>query len=107
MIYGTKLGMNCMSKQSGGKGGTIVNVSSVLGLAPFGGAPVYTATKHGVIGLTRSMATSFHYDKSGVRVMTMCPGVTDTALIRNATSETRTPLAQEASRELTMLPAQQ
>ncbi|GLV39842.1 Photoreceptor dehydrogenase [Carabus blaptoides fortunei] len=106
VIYGTKLGMNCMSKDAGGKGGAIVNVASVLGLAPLGGAPAYTATKHGVIGYTRAMAMPYHYNKSGVRVMAMCPGVTDTHLIKKANTDTNTPLDKEASRELTVLPKQ-
>jgi short-subunit dehydrogenase involved in D-alanine esterification of teichoic acids len=47
-----------MGKDKGGKGGVVVNNSSILGLAPFAGSPVYVATKHAVIGLTRSFGVS-------------------------------------------------
>lgn len=47
-----------MSKANGGSGGIIVNIASVAGLEPIPGMPIYSATKHGVIGFTRSMAVS-------------------------------------------------
>jgi NAD(P)-dependent dehydrogenase (short-subunit alcohol dehydrogenase family) len=47
-----------MGKNEGGKGGVVVNISSILGLAHFAGSPVYVATKHAVIGLTRSFGVS-------------------------------------------------
>jgi NAD(P)-dependent dehydrogenase (short-subunit alcohol dehydrogenase family) len=47
-----------MGKDEGGKGGVVVNISSILGLAPYAGFPVYATTKHAVIGLTRSFGVS-------------------------------------------------
>jgi 15-hydroxyprostaglandin dehydrogenase (NAD) len=47
-----------MGKDEGGKGGVVVNIASVLRLAPFASSPVYVATKHAVIGLTRSFGVS-------------------------------------------------
>jgi len=47
-----------MGKDEGGNGGVVVNISSVVGLFPFSGGPVYTATKHAVIGFTRSFGVS-------------------------------------------------
>jgi len=47
-----------MGKDKGGNGGVVVNIASILGLAPLAGAPVYVATKHAVIGLTRSFGVS-------------------------------------------------
>lgn len=53
-------------------GGSIVNVSSIGGL--FGGraGAAYTTSKHGLIGLTRSVA--YHYVKQGIRCNVICPG---------------------------------
>jgi 15-hydroxyprostaglandin dehydrogenase (NAD) len=50
-----------MGKDEGGKGGVVVNISSIVGLAPFPGAPIYAATKHAVIGLNRSFGVSTAY----------------------------------------------
>jgi 15-hydroxyprostaglandin dehydrogenase (NAD) len=58
VVRGTLLGFQYMGKDEGGKGGVVVNVSSVAGLAPSAIFTVYTATKHAVIGLTRSFGVS-------------------------------------------------
>ncbi|XP_056254297.1 15-hydroxyprostaglandin dehydrogenase [NAD(+)]-like isoform X2 [Seriola aureovittata] len=50
------LALEHMNKLTGGRGGVIVNTASIAGLAPVLCCPVYTATKHEVIGFTRAMA---------------------------------------------------
>jgi 15-hydroxyprostaglandin dehydrogenase (NAD) len=50
-----------MGKDEGGKGGVVVNMASVAGLEPFELFPIYAATKHAVIGLTRSFGVSTAY----------------------------------------------
>lgn len=60
--------------------GTIVNVASVAGL---GGAPTlggYAASKHGVMGLTRTVA--IEYAKRGIRVNAVCPSYTNTDMVQ-------------------------
>lgn len=62
--------------------GVIVNTSSGLGLIGFPGFPAYVASKHGIIGLTRTAA--LECAKAGIRVNAVCPGPTRTPLFEHA-----------------------
>lgn len=70
-----------------GGGGSIVNVSSFLGLVGDGDAIPYTAAKHGVTGLTKAAAAG--YAAHGIRVNSVHPGWTDTALPTHTTRAER------------------
>lgn len=65
------------------EGGSIVNAASVAGLIGVQGASTYNASKHGVIGITKTVA--LEYAKKKIRVNAVCPGATDTAMLKRLT----------------------
>jgi NAD(P)-dependent dehydrogenase (short-subunit alcohol dehydrogenase family) len=67
-------------RQMGAQGsGAIVNCSSLAGLVGDSARASYSATKHGIIGLTRSAA--LQYGARGIRVNAVCPGTIETPMV--------------------------
>jgi glucose 1-dehydrogenase len=65
-----------------GERGAIVNIASTNSFRPQHDQPAYTASKHAVLGLTRS--ASYDYSGKGIRVNAICPGTIDTPMLRKA-----------------------
>jgi glucose 1-dehydrogenase len=77
----------CMKHEIGamleqGRGGSIVNIASTNSFRPQPTHSAYTASKHGVLGITRNAAMDYAAD--GIRVNAICPGAIDTPMLRGA-----------------------
>lgn len=79
VVLGTRAMVGAMRRTGGG---AIVATASMAGLFPFAGNPVYTATKHAVVGFVRALAPSL--EPAGIRIGAVCPGVVDTPMVAQA-----------------------
>jgi len=87
-IHGVILGLETyLPKYKSGSEGLIVNISSIAGITPFSALPIYTATKFAITGLTLAWGQPSHYERTKVRVVGICPGVTMTPLITEMTNK--------------------
>lgn len=76
LFYGMKYQIQAMLKNGGG---SIVNVSSILGSVGFAGSAGYASAKHGVIGLTQTAA--LEYSSQKIRINAVGPGFINTPLL--------------------------
>lgn len=72
-----------MRKDKGGKGGTIINISSIYGYRIDPYIPVYQASKFAVFGFTKSLGLRYNFENYGVRVVAICPGMTHTNMTKS------------------------
>lgn len=82
VMHGMQIVMTDMKEQ---KCGTIINISSIAGVQPFGNHAAYCATKFGVMGLTR--VTRNELSPYNVRVLSILPGAVKTELLEHTTDQ--------------------
>lgn len=83
-LTGTWLSMRAELSQMLQQGrGSVVNIASVAGLRASHGMPAYTASKHGVVGLTKVAA--LEYATTGIRINAVCPGIVETPMLGRMT----------------------
>lgn len=87
LFYGMKYQIAAMLKSGGG---SIVNISSILGAVGFAGSAGYSAAKHGVIGLTQTAA--LEYSAQNIRINAIGPGFIETPLLNVLDAEMKTQL---------------
>lgn len=63
-------------------GGVIVNTASVAGLVGAPTQPIYAASKHAVVGMTKTAAAE--YGRAGIRINSVCPGIIRTPMLERA-----------------------
>ncbi len=80
------------------RAGRVINIASTAGLVGYAYVSAYVAAKHGVIGLTRSLALEFA--RAGITVNAVCPGYTETPMFEQAVANivTKTKRSHEEAR---------
>lgn len=81
VFYGMRYQIPAMQE----RGGSIVNIASILGMAGTKGSPAYVAAKHGVVGLTK--AAALEYADKNIRINAVGPGYINTPLVMNSLDE--------------------
>ncbi|CAH0406626.1 unnamed protein product [Chilo suppressalis] len=83
LITSSLIAYELMRKDRAGKGGTIINISSMAALARLPFVPIYSASKSAVLHFGNSLGMEPTYSRTGVRVLTVCFGCTDTTILHS------------------------
>lgn len=89
VFYGMKYAIPAMLRNGGG---AVVNLSAVNGMVGIAGIAPYTCAKHGVVGLTQSVALEFA--EKGVRINAIAPGYVDTPRMKELPENVRRIMAE-------------
>ncbi|KAL0870995.1 hypothetical protein ABMA27_004812 [Loxostege sticticalis] len=76
-------GLKHMRKDEGGSGGTIINISSTAALYNVPYVPTYSGCKAAVLHFSSCIAMDPFHERTGVRILTICVGPTDTPIFSN------------------------
>lgn len=81
VVNSTMIAIDLMHKnKASGMGGVVINIASITALGAHFWLPIYAGSKHAVLGFTRSLTNEKFYERTGVKFMSICPGVTHTPL---------------------------
>ncbi|XP_073943429.1 15-hydroxyprostaglandin dehydrogenase [NAD(+)]-like [Choristoneura fumiferana] len=80
LVTSTLKALKLMRIDEGGKGGTVINISSIAGLHQSSFTPIYCGTKAAVIQFSNCIGKEDYFVRTGVRVLTVCFGATATSL---------------------------
>ncbi|HET6615309.1 MAG TPA: SDR family oxidoreductase [Dehalococcoidia bacterium] len=99
VIEGTRLAIPLLKARGGG---VIIQTASLAGLFGFQADPVYTAAKHGVVGLTRALVNLL--PEANIRVNCVCPAVVRTPLVVGTLDRLTGAAREEAERRIGSMP---
>lgn len=99
VIEATRKAIPLLKKRGGG---VIIHTASLAGLFGFQADPVYSAAKHGVVGLTRALVGL--KEEANIRVNCVCPAVVDTPLVTSGLQNLTGAEREEMERRLAMMP---
>ncbi|KAK6632637.1 hypothetical protein RUM43_013405 [Polyplax serrata] len=77
-VIGTLRGMLLAYKYMNGNNSVVINTCGTMGLSPWPNCPIFSASKHAIVTASRCFGHPFHYTKTNIRVIGLCPSFTDT-----------------------------
>ncbi|XP_038215315.1 15-hydroxyprostaglandin dehydrogenase [NAD(+)]-like [Zerene cesonia] len=106
LVTSTLKAWELMRKDKSGRGGVIVNIASVAALVHSPYMPIYNSTKSAVLQFSNCIGTTENYEKTGVKVITVCYGVTKTSLLSKHKMQNFSDIHEDLEEVLKQFPAQ-